>query len=96
MPDPLATATNAIRDKVSSKNNPLSWLEAAFVVTERMSESDAKEALGQLIRRQFLSVHDADLAQMLAARLGVQLQWSHKPLAEFISGDGEWIEGRGS
>ena len=81
MTDPLTTATDAIRKLARRKQNPVSWLEAAFIVSERMSTDDATQVLTQLIQRQFLCTHDGDLAQMLAAKLGVELRWSHTNLA---------------
>lgn len=88
--DPLATATAQIRLLVDKHKK--SWLEATYFVSESLSEEDAKQVLIALIHRQFLSIGDADLAQMIAARLNVPLQWSHARL----NGDGEWVEGRGS
>lgn len=90
MTDSLATATTAIRALVDRKTRPLSWLEATFQVSEGMSEDEAKEALIQLLHQRFLDRPSADLAQMLAARLGAEVQWSHIKL----NGD-EWKEGRG-
>ncbi len=90
-PDPLAAATDSIRSLVSRKVRPLSSLEAVYVVTEAMSEADAKTILRQLIAQRFLSQMDGDIAQMIAQRLGVPVQWAHARL----NGDGKWIEGRG-
>lgn len=89
--DPLAAATQKIRELVSRKVRPLGWLEAAFLVSEGMPDDDAKEAFKQLLQQRFLVRPDADLAQMLAARLGVEVQWSHMPLVP----GAEWQEGRG-
>jgi hypothetical protein len=89
-PDPVATATDAIRELVNRKVRPLSWLEATFAVVEAMTTEKATATLAQLIRCRFLSVYDADLAQMLAQKLGVEVRWSH---ARF-NADG-WNEGRG-
>lgn len=89
--DALDAATNAIRELANRRIRPLSWLEATFAVVEAMSEAEAKTVLQQLMTQRFLAVYDADLAQMLAQRLGVPVQWSHA----MLSGDGEWIEGRG-
>lgn len=87
--DPLTTATESIRALV--KKHQKSWLECAYLVSESLSEADAKQVLIALIRRRFLSVNDADLAQFLGQRLGVPIQWSHAKL----NGDGEWVGGRG-
>jgi hypothetical protein len=89
-PDPLATATDAIRELVNRKVRPLSWLEATFAVVEAMTTEKATATLAQLIQRRYLAIYDADLAQMLAQKLGVEVQWRH---ARF-NGDG-WNEGRG-
>lgn len=89
--DPLAAATAAIAALVSRKTNPLSTLEAAFAVTEAMSEADARATLQQLIAQRYLCQLDGDIAQLLATRLGVQVQWSHMPLIP----SAEWREGRG-
>lgn len=89
--DPLTTATESIRTLITRKTAPLSSLAAIFQVTEAMSTEDAKAVLTQLIRQRFLSLWDADMAQMLAQRLGVEVKWSHAT----FKGDGEWIEGRG-
>jgi hypothetical protein len=88
-PDALATATERIAELVKRKG--LSSLEATFTVSESLSEQDAKAALQRLIEQRYLCQMDADLAQLLAQRLGVEVQWSH---AKF-SGNGEWVEGRG-
>lgn len=90
--DPLTQATDQIRTLINRKTAPLSPLAAIFQVTEAMSTEDATQVLDRLIAQRFLSVWDADMAQMLATRLGVEVHWSH---ATFV-GDGEWMEGRGS
>lgn len=89
--DPLATATDQIRTLINRKTAPLSPLAAIFQVTEAMSDEDAKSVLQRLMAQRFLSQMDADLAQFLAQRLGIEVKWSHTA----INGDGEWIEGRG-
>lgn len=91
MKDPLTTAQDTIRELTTRKVRPLSSLEAVFQVTEAMSEADATEALQRLLAQRYLACDDADLAQMLAAKLGVPVQWSHMPLVP----GGEWVEGRG-
>lgn len=90
--DPLAAASDAIRALVKRKANPLTWLAATFTVIEAMDDATARAVLGRLMAQRFLAIYDADMAQLLAQRLGVEVQWSH---ATFM-GDGEWIEGRGS
>lgn len=90
--DPLSVAT----DKISNTSRRQNPLVATFLVVEAMDEATAKEVFTQLMHRQFLDCASADLAQMLAAKLGVAVQWTHKPLGDFVSGDGEWAEGRGS
>lgn len=92
MADPLATATESIRTLVSRRINPMPLLQATFMVVEVMSTEDAKQVLAQLLRQRYLAQTDADMAQMLAARLGVGVQWSHAT----FKGDGEWVEGRGN
>jgi hypothetical protein len=89
-PDPVATATDAIRELVHRKVRPLTWLEATFVVTESMTPEAATQALKQLLGQHYLALPDADLAQMLAHKLGVEVQWSHTR----FNGDG-WHEARG-
>lgn len=91
MNDPLTAATEAIHALCNRKARPLSWLEACFEVTEAMDTETATEALQQLIARRYLDRESADIAQMLATRLGIPVQWSHMPL---IPG-AEWKEGRG-
>lgn len=90
--DPLATATDRITGLIIRKKNPLSTLEAVCTVTEAMSDEDAKTILARLIGQRYLCQLDGDIAQMLAARLGVEVQWSH---ARLVMGSGEWREGRG-
>lgn len=92
MSDPLSTATERIRN-ASRRENPLA---ATFLVVEGMDEVTAKEVFAALLRQQFLDCASADLAQMLSQRLGVAVAWSHKPLGDFVGGNGEWAEGRGS
>lgn len=89
--DPLAAATAAIHELVTRRSRPLSALEAAFRVTEAMSEADARAVLYRLIAQRYLFQTDADVAQLLARRLGVEVQWSHMPLVP----SAEWQEGRG-
>lgn len=89
--DALAAATGKIRELISRKARPLSSLEATFEVTESMSEEDAAQVLDRLIAQRYLDTVNADMAQMLAQRLGLEVRWSHATFA----GDGEWIEGRG-
>lgn len=89
-PDPLTTATAAVRELVHRKMRPLSWLEATFAVVDAMTTETATATLAQLIQQRYLALYDADMAQMLAQKLGVEVQWSH---ARF-DGDG-WNEGRG-
>lgn len=88
--DLLDTTTDDIRALVNRKHNPLSWLEATFTVAEGLSDEVAGEVLQQLLRQRFLAVYDADMAQMLATRLGTEVKWSHAEL----NGDGIWKEGR--
>ena len=90
--NPYAAATAAIHELVTRKVRPLTTLEAVFVVTEAMSEEDAKSVLHRLIAQRYLCQLDADLAQFLAQRLGVQVQWSH---ARLTVGELDWKEGRG-
>lgn len=92
----LATITDKISQLVSRKAAPLSSLEACFIVCEGISEADAKAVLAKLMSNRYLSQLDGDIAQMLAARLGIAVQWSHMPLNDFVWGSGEWVEGRGS
>lgn len=87
--DPLAAATAQISEMVTRKTNPLSSLEATFFVTESMSDQDAQTILQRLLAQRFLCQLDADIAQLLAQRLGVEVKWSHTRF------DGEWKEGRG-
>jgi hypothetical protein len=89
-PDPLATATDAIRELVHRKLRPLSWLEATFAVAESLTTEKATAVLGQLLQQRYLAVYDADLAQMLAQKLGVEVRWQHT----CFNADG-WNEGRG-
>jgi hypothetical protein len=89
--DPLTIATAAIRELVNRKARPLSSLEAIFNVSESLSERDAAQILDQLIAQRYLSLWDADLAQMLAQRLGREVKWSHAT----FNGYG-WNEGSGS
>jgi len=91
--DPLAAATAAIAALVSRKVRPLSTLEAAYHVTEAMSEDDARSVLQRLMGQRYLCQLDGDIAQMLATRLGVQVQWTH---ARLTLGELEWKEGRGT
>lgn len=91
MSDPLTNAQASIRDLMTRKARPLSSLEAVFQVTEGMNEADAADALRRLIGQRYLCQLDGDIAQMLAAKLNVPVQWSHLPLVP----DGEWVEGRG-
>ena len=91
--NPYTAAVNTITELVTRKVRPLSTLEAAFHVTEAMSEADARNVLQQLIAQRYLSQVDGDIAQLLAARLGVQVQWAH---AMLTSGGLEWKEGRGT
>lgn len=90
-PDPLAAATDSIRRLVNRRIRPLSWLEATFLVVDGMTNEVAAVVLDQLMAQRFLAIYDADLAQMLAQKLGRPVQWAHARL----NGDGEWIEGRG-
>lgn len=90
--DPLALATDAIRALVSRRLRPLSWLEATYLVTDSLSVEDATQVLARLLQQRYLALYDADMAQMLAVRLGVEIHWSHST----FKGDGEWVEGRGT
>ena len=90
--DPLAAATDAIRAMIRRKANPRSTLEATFFVTSSMSDQDALRVLQRLIAQRYLCQLEGDIAQLLAQRLGVEVQWSHMPL---LPGGG-WMEGRGS
>jgi len=89
--DPYAVAVNTINELITRKVRPLSSLEATFHAIEAMSEVDARATLHRLIERRYLCQLDADIAQFLAQRLGVQVQWSHMPLIP----SAEWREGRG-
>lgn len=91
-PDPLAIATDSISDLITRKARPLSSLEATFNVVEAMDAATAKQVLGRLLAQRYLCQLKADLAQMLAQKLAVPVQWSHTK----FNGGGEWVEGRGS
>lgn len=88
--DALLIASEDIRSLVYRKRNPLPWLEAIFTVAEGMTEGFAAQVLEQLLAQRFLAVYDADLAQMLAQKLGRQVTFTHIAL----TGD-TWREGRG-
>lgn len=92
----LAAITDKISRLVSRKTAPLSSLEACFIVCEEMSETDAKAVLAKLMSSRYLSQIEGDIAQMLSARLGIEVTWTHKPLGDFVSNSGEWVKGRGS
>lgn len=85
-----AKALADIRDRVEGKQRE-DWLTATFHVVARMTDRQARLVLDELRRRPGLSVHEADLAQLAAQRLGVAIQWRHIKL----TGD-TWKEGRGS
>lgn len=89
--DPYTAAIATIHELVTRKVRPLSTLEAVFHVTEAMSETDARATLQRLMTQRYLCQLDGDIAQMLATRLGIQVQWSHMPLTP----GAEWREGRG-
>lgn len=89
--DSLASAIRQIRDLSTRQVDPLHPVEAAFQVSESLSESSAKNLLQLLIEQRFLDCTEADLAQVLAARLNAKVQWSHMPLVP----GAEWQEGRG-
>lgn len=86
----LSTVTDRIRELVHKRS--MSWLAATFAVTESMTTQDAQAALKELLFRDGLSVHEADMCQMLAQRLGVELEWEHVK----FNGDGIPEKGRGS
>lgn len=89
--DLLAQATSRIHELVNRKVRPLTELEATFGVSESMSEEDAIVLLQQLLRQRFLCRSEADLAQFLATKLSIEIEWSHMELVP----SGEWLEGRG-
>lgn len=91
--DPYAVAVNTINELITRKVRPLSSLEATFHAIEAMSEDDARATLHKLIAQRYLCQVDGDIAQLLATRLGVAVQWSHARLA---LGDLEWKDGRGT
>lgn len=89
--DPLDIVTERIRARVDDKRRPVDWLAATFNVVELMTERQARIVYDALIGKP-LAVHDADLLQMVAQKLGIELHWQHIDLAPFS----QWDEGRGS
>lgn len=85
---PLDITTDRIRERVDRRRED--WLTATFAVVSAMTDRQARLVLDELRRRPGLSVHEADLAQFTAQRLGDPLQWRHIALA----GD-TWQPGRG-
>jgi hypothetical protein len=90
--DPIDELTNAVRARVDAKYNALSWAAAIAVVVAGLPEWEARGALVALTRRSALSVHEADMADALARRLGLPLAWRHRGLLE----PGAWEPGRGT
>lgn len=88
---PLDIVTNKIRERVEDKKCPEDWLTATFRVVEIMSERQARLIYDALAGK-LLTVHDADLAQLIAQRLGIAITWRHIDLAP----GSQWQEGRGS
>jgi len=89
--DPLDIVTERIRALVDDQRSPEDWLAATFQVVELMTERQARIVYDALIDRP-LAVHDADLLQRVAQKLGIELHWQHIDLAPFS----QWEEGRGS
>lgn len=90
MSSPVDITTDRIRARVEGKQRE-DWLTATFAVVSAMTDRQARIVLDELRQRAGLSVHEADLAQMAAQRLGETLQWRHIALA----GD-TWQPGRGA
>ena len=89
--DPLDIVTERIRALVDDKRRPVDWLAATFQVVEIMTERQARIVYDALVNKP-LAVHDADLLQMVAQRLGITITWQHIDLAPFS----QWEEGRGT
>lgn len=87
---PLPAAQHAIATMLARKGNTLSSLEATFATVELMSEADANAALDALIEQRWLDRDNADLAQLLAQKVGRAVGWRHLTLS-----NNEWHEGRG-
>jgi hypothetical protein len=90
--DPIDDLIHAVRARVDVKRNPLSWRAAISVVVAALPEWEAQCALVALARRPALSIHEADMAEALARRLGQPLAWRHRGLLE----PGAWEPGRGA
>lgn len=65
-------------------------LTAGFWVVEALNNEGAAAALRALCHADGLCRADADLAQLLAAKLGQPIRWRHMQL-----GGDTWREGRG-
>lgn len=89
--DPLTATTEQIHELMTRRFRPLPALAAIFEVTEAMDTGTATTVFTQLVARRYLDRELADLAQMLATKLGVEVQWSHMQLTP----GAEWQEGRG-
>lgn len=86
--DPLDIVIDRIRALVDERR-PVDWLTATFQVVEIMTERQARIIYDALVGRS-LAVHDADLLQMVAQKLGIELHWRHMDLAP----GSQWQEGR--
>jgi hypothetical protein len=91
---PLTIVRDAIRKRVEGKSGE-PWLQATYHVVEQMSDRQARIILDALVARP-LSLHDADLAEFITAKLGVThaYTWQHIPLTGSLTGDA-WQPGRG-
>lgn len=91
MSSPVDITTARIRARVEGKQRE-DWLTATFAVVSLMDDRQARLVLDELRGRPGLSVHEADLAQLAAQRLGESLQWRHIALGS----EAEWRPGRGA
>jgi len=90
MPDPLDIVIDRIRQRVDDKRHPEDRLTATFHVVSLMTDRQARLIYDALADKT-LTVHDADLAQLVAQKLNIEIAWRHIDLTV----GAEWQEGRG-
>lgn len=86
---PLDVVTDRIRERVQKRGED--WLVATHHVVSIATDRQARLVYDALAGK-LLTIHEADLAQIVAQRLGIAITWRHIDLAP----GSQWEEGRGS
>jgi len=81
MTDILGIMADTVRERTHPYKRNEDWLTATFNVVRLLDDRQAN-LVWELLQGRPLTVHEADMYQFLAQRLGKEIAWQHRGLME--------------